>query len=87
MDDFRQAVAAQIKNGGDEEMSYEKFCEYMNRYMAEAVKSAPSGWAKEACEKAVAKGVMKGDGTGAYNYQKPLTREAYLVMQDRAGLL
>lgn len=68
-------------------LTYEEFCSYMDRYMSEAVVSQPSSWAKDACEKAIAKGVMKGDGKGAYNFQRPLTREAYLAMQDRAGLL
>lgn len=69
------------------EMTYETWCKYMDRYMSEAVKSEPSPWAKAACEKAIQKGIMKGDGSGAYNFQRPLTREAYLVMQDREGLL
>lgn len=71
----------------DDDMTYEKFCEYMDQYMSEAVVSKPSSWAKDACEKAIKNGVMLGDGNGAYNFQKPLTREAYLVMQDRQGLL
>ena len=71
----------------DETMTYEKFCEYMERYMSEAVVSEPSSWAKASCEKAIAAGVIQGNGKGAYNWQLPLTREAYLVMQDRAGLL
>ena len=88
MDDFRRAVADRMSGTEDEEeMTYEKFCEYMEQYMSEAVTSEPSAWAKEACEKAIEKGVMKGNGQGAYNYQRPLTREAYIVMQERAGLL
>ena len=87
MDDFRKAVYNRMNGVDEDDMTYEKFKEYMDRYMAEAVVSDPSSWAKDACEKAVAKGIMKGDGTGAYNFQKPLTREAYLVMQDRQGLL
>ena len=87
MDDFRNAVNARMKGEDDDDMTYEKFCEYMDRYMSEAVVSEPSAWAKEACEKAIEKGIMKGDGSGAYNFQRPLTREAYLVMQDRSGLL
>ena len=71
----------------DEDMSYEQFCAYMEKYMSEAVVSEPSSWAKASCDKAIAKGVILGNGKGAYNWQLPLTREAYLVMQDRAGLL
>ena len=87
MDDFRRAVAEKLDGMEDEYMSYEQWKEYMDRYMAEAVESDPSAWAAAACTKAVDKGVVKGNGQGAYNWQKPLTREAYLVMQDRAGLL
>lgn len=72
---------------GDEEMSYETFKEYMERYMAEAVTSEPSKWAADSCQKAVDKGIAKGNGEGAYNWQKPLTREAYFVFQDRQGQL
>ncbi len=86
MDDFRAAVRDALGEE-DEEMTYEQFTEYMNRYMAEAVTSEPSAWAREAAEKAVEKGIVQGDGNGAYNWQRPLTREAYVVMQERAGLL
>lgn len=71
----------------DEMLTYEQWKAYMERYMSEAVVSEPSRWAKESADKAIAKGLIQGDGKGAYNWQKPLTREAYLVMQDRAGLL
>lgn len=87
MDDFRRAVAEKLNGTEDEYMSYEQWREYMDKYMAEAEAGDPSAWAAESCRKAVDKGVVKGNGAGAYNWQKPLTREAYLVMQDRAGLL
>ena len=84
------AIAEEVNKrlrGQTEDEGYKQFCEYMERYMSEAVKSDPSPWAKASCDKAIQKGVMKGDGSGAYNFQRPLTREAYLVMQDREGLL
>lgn len=92
MDDFRQTVYDKLHGNttiedGDDELTYEQFKEYMDKYMSEAVISDPSSWAAESCQKAIDKGVMKGDGQGAYNFQRPLTREAYLVMQDRQGLL
>lgn len=88
MDDFRQAVYQAMQGEQEEEeVTYEQWKEYMEKYMAEAVISEPSKWAKAACEKAITNGIMQGDGSGAYNFQKPLTREAYLVMQDRQGLL
>lgn len=88
MDDFRQDVLKVYSLKEDEEeMTYEQFKEYMDRYLNEAQVSQPSDWAKEACEIAIAKGIMKGNGQGAFNFQKPLTRESYLVMQHRQGLL
>lgn len=87
MDDFRKDVYNKINNIEDDTMTYEQFKEYMNMYLNEATTSDPSTWAKTSCEKAINKGIVLGDGNGAYNWQKPLTREAYLVMQDRAGLL
>lgn len=85
MDDFRAAVSAAMKEDG--EMSYEKFVEYMNRYIAGEEARQPSEWAREACEKAVARGIVLGDGSGTFNWRRPLTREEYFVMQQRAGLL
>ena len=71
----------------DGDMTYEKFKEYMDRYMSEAVMDQPSDWAKESCQKAIANGILKGNGKGAYNFKRPITREAYIVLQDRVGML
>ncbi len=87
MDDFRQDVYNRLNGMEDEEMSYEQFCEYMDRYMSEADTADAPAWARESADKAVEKGIIKGDGQGAYNWNKPLTRAAYVVTQDRAGLL
>ena len=89
-----EEVNKRLKNGsiypvqmGDEDMTYEQFKQFMNQYLNEADSSNPSSWAKDACDKAIKKGILKGDGKGAYNWQKPLTREAFLVLQERMGLL
>lgn len=87
MDDFRAAVKAKMNGEDSEEMNYEKFCEYMARYMSEADDDPPSAWAGDACRRAIEKGIMKGSGDGAYSFHRPMTREEYIVMQDRAGLL
>ena len=86
MDDFRADVKAAME-GGEDEMSYEQFKEYMNKYLSEASDEAPSGWAKESCEKSVKKGVFKGDGKGNYNWHKPIDRESVAAIMDRMGLL
>lgn len=88
MDGFRLAVYAAMHGGKeDEDMTYETFCEYMNKYLSEASDEAPSGWAKESCEKSVKKGVFKGDGKGNYNWHKPIDRESVAAIMDRMGLL
>lgn len=38
-------------------------------------KNAPSAWAKEACQWAVARGLFVGDGKGNYHWQDAITRE------------
>jgi N-acetyl-anhydromuramyl-L-alanine amidase AmpD len=81
------AEVNKILNEEDDTLTYEQFTEYMTRYLGEADSAEPSTWAKDSCDKAIEKGVVKGDGNGAYSFKRPLTREAYLVMQDRAGLL
>lgn len=47
----------------------------------------PSTWAVSACNKAREKGVFRGDGKGNFNWQEPMTREAFCVVLDRLGLL
>ena len=87
MDDFRRDVYNRLNKKEDDDMSYEQFKEYMERYMSEADAAAAPAWAAESAQKAIDKGIIKGDGNGAYNWNKPLTRAAYVVTQDRAGLL
>lgn len=43
----------------------------------------PSAWAREACEWAVKNGIIQGDGNGNFNWDKPLTREQYAVLEYR----
>lgn len=84
------AIAEEVNKklrGQAEDEGYKRFREYMERYMSEAVISKPSDWANEACERAVKKGVIKGDGSGAYNWQKPMTREAFVEILRRIGLI
>lgn len=49
--------------------------------------SKPSSWAQAACDKAVKKGVVNGNGNGDMMWQKPITREEFFVFLDRLGLL
>lgn len=90
MDDFRQDVykiLQEFKEEDDDTLTYEQFKEYMDRYLNEHEITEPSSWAKESCELAIKKGILKGNGKGAFNFQKPLTRESYIELQYRQGLL
>lgn len=73
MDDFRADVAREME--GEDDMSYEKFSEYMKRYEAERAAQPASDWAKAGLAKAKAKGIT--DGTRPKSYA---TREEVAQM-------
>lgn len=76
MDTFRRDVAAEMK--GEEEMSYEQFKEYMNRYETEQASRPPMGWGAEGWEKATQKNIVDGGRPMA-----PMTRLEYAVSELR----
>ena len=41
-------------------------------------------WAKEACQRAIDKGLFSGDGTGRFHWQEPVTREQLAAILDKA---
>jgi hypothetical protein len=43
----------------------------------------PSNWAEDATAWMIEQGLSKGDGNGNFDWQKPLTREAFVVMLKR----
>lgn len=51
------------------------------------VPESPAAYAAAACGKAVAKGVIQGDGQGNYGWPEPVTRQDLCVVLDRLGLL
>lgn len=66
-----------------EQMTQEKFNEMADAWLQELAKRAPSDWSQEARRWAEEQGIIQGDGTGAKQYKKPLTREEYVVMEYR----
>ena len=62
----------------DEEMSYELFKDYMDRYNQEQARKPVSAWAKDGWEETVAAGELDGTQPRA-----PLTREQYAVSRAR----
>ena len=68
----------------EDEMSYETFKEYMNKYLIELAEK-PSDWEKDAMEWAVAQGLIKGDEKGRLMPKKFLTRgEMVTILQREA---
>ena len=65
----------------EDDMTYEKFCEYMNKYLdVTGTGDKPSAWAGQATAAMKQAGVFNGDGKGNYGWQKPVTREALAVV-------
>lgn len=48
---------------------------------------SPDSWAAAACGKAVAKGVIQGDGQGHYGWTEPVTIQQLMVVLERLSLL
>lgn len=74
-------------NHGDPEHWWKNYGYTMNQFrkdvekvMAATENTAPSGWAKEACEWCVANGIFAGDGTGNYKWKDNVTREQAAVL-------
>lgn len=51
------------------------------------ISQQPPEWAKIACDKAVAKGFVKGDGQGNYDWNNPISLARMLVLLDNMRLL
>lgn len=47
----------------------------------------PADYAREACRKAIDKGIILGNGKGVYRWTEPITRQDMCVILDRLGLL
>ncbi|GHV19081.1 hypothetical protein FACS18949_11740 [Clostridia bacterium] len=56
-------------------MTQEQFNKMLDNYFAEVAKRDGSPWSADARDWAVDNGVFKGDGSGNFNWQSPVTRE------------
>ena len=61
----------------------------MEKWLADRAKAAGSTTAefKNAQTKAIEKGLIAGDGAGNMMWKSYLTREQFVLIMDRAGLL
>lgn len=78
MDIFRSEVRKEL-----EELTYEKWKEYFERYMAELAEKEPDAWSREDREIAERIGLVKGDGK-SMRYKSFCTREEMAVFLVRA---
>lgn len=86
MDQFRNDVKNEME---DNNMTDEKFASMMNTWLANKAKEAGSGSAefKEAQNIAVQKGLVKGNANGDLMWKSFLTREQFILIMHRAGLI
>lgn len=67
----------------DEEMSYEAFKEYMEKYLKEQQEKDGSNWSKEARDWAVNTGLFEGDENGNMMWKSNITREQMATLMMR----
>lgn len=71
----------------EEEMSYERFVEYLERYLDEVADEKPGSWSKASRAWAEQKGLIRGDETGNKRYKSDLTREEFVEVLYRFSQL
>lgn len=64
-------------------MTQEAFNEMADRWLAHLGTLPPSDWSAEARAWAEGSGLIQGDGSGRFQYKRPLTREEYVAMEYR----
>jgi hypothetical protein len=79
MDDFRADVATEM----EENMSYEQWKEYMERYRKELRELPGSDWSQDARDWAIQNGVFRGDEKGNAMWQDFITREQVAQVMER----
>lgn len=69
---------------GEDDMTYDKFCEYMKRYEKEQKSLPAHEWAKDSLEWAKTEGLIVGDESGNQMPQSPLSTERAAVILKAA---
>lgn len=83
MDDFRADVKAEME---DENMSYEKFKEYMEQYEREQELLPPGGWSADSRAWAEGNGMMKGKGDIDGDEEKDFAYKAHITREEAVEL-
>ena len=66
-----------------EEMTYDAFEKFMDKYLEELAEKEPSSWSGDARQWAEEAGLIKGDEKGNKQYKAFCTREQFIVMLQR----
>lgn len=83
MDDFRADVKAEME---DENMSYEKFKEYMEQYEREQELLPPGGWSADSRAWAEGNGMMKGKGDIDGDERTDFAYKAHITREEAVEL-
>lgn len=83
MDDFRADVKAEME---DENMSYEKFKEYMEQYEREQELLPPGGWSSDSRAWAEGNGMMKGKGDIDGDERTDFAYKAHITREEAVEL-
>lgn len=83
MDDFRADVKAEME---DENMSYEKFKEYMEQYEREQELLEPGGWSADSRAWAEGNGMMKGKGDIDGDERTDFAYKAHITREEAVEL-
>ena len=79
--------AVRLNYEEEEEMSYEQFEKYMDRYNTEKAKKSPSSVSAEARAWAEKNGIIQGDANGNHQYKSFCTREHVVLFLYRFAKL
>ena len=71
MDDFRADVAQEMEGT----VTQEQFNAMMDAYLQQLAAKGPNSWSQDARAWAESRGMICGDGSGSFQYQKFCTRE------------
>lgn len=71
MDDFRADVAQEMEGT----VTQEQFNAMMDAYLQQLAAKGPNSWSQDARAWAESRGMISGDGSGGFQYQKFCTRE------------
>ena len=83
MDDFRQDVKNEMEG---ENMSYEKFKEYMEQYEREQELLSPGGWSSDSRAWAEGNGMMKGKGDIDGDEETDFAYKAHITREEAVEL-